>query len=88
MNGMNDSIYAHDTSAAADLFAAGDGNLFQRVMQMRTAAQSGDAAAQDAPELSSNEEPMSIFTNVRPNLVQSIRAFHVQDLAEDRKSVV
>ena len=61
---MNDSIYAHDTSAAADLFAAGDGNLFQRVMQMRTAAQSGDAAVQDAPELSSNEEPMSIFTNV------------------------
>lgn len=80
---MNDSIYAHDTSAAADLFAAGDGNLFQRVMQMRTAAQSGDAAAQDAPELSSNEEPMSIFTNVRPNLVQSIRAFRVQDLADE-----
>jgi hypothetical protein len=33
MNGMSDSIYAHDT-AAAELFAAGDGNLFQRVMQL------------------------------------------------------
>jgi RNAse (barnase) inhibitor barstar len=84
MNGMSDSIYAHDMSSAADLFAAGDGNLFQRVMQMRMAAQAGDAPAQEAsPGLSPNEEPMSLFTTLRPNLVQSIRAFRVQDLADE-----
>src|SRR5271167_444084 len=29
MNGMSDDIYANDTGVATDLFAAGDGNLFQ-----------------------------------------------------------
>ncbi|KAF1030119.1 MAG: Barstar [Burkholderia plantarii] len=82
---MSDTIYAHDTSAAADLFAAGDGNLFQRVMQLRPAAQADEAAARQEPAsaLSSNEEPMSLFATVRPNLVQSIRAFRVQDLADE-----
>ncbi|HGL4259272.1 barstar family protein [Burkholderia dolosa] len=83
---MSDSIYAHDT-AAADLFAAGDGNLFQRVMQLRAAAQQVGGAPDPQetadPGLSSNEEPMSLFTTVRPNLVQSIRAFRVQDLADE-----
>ncbi|EIF82514.1 barstar family protein, partial [Burkholderia pseudomallei 354a] len=81
---MSDNTYARDTSAAADLFAAGDGNLFQRVMQMRRAAHAGgapDGAA--SPGLSSIEEPMSLFATVRPNLVQSIRAFRVQDLADE-----
>ncbi len=84
---MSDTTYAHDT-AAADLFAAGDGNLFQRVMQLRAVAQ-GDTAPEaaplrpDCPELSSTEEPMSLFATVRPNLVQSIRAFRVQDLADE-----
>jgi hypothetical protein len=36
MNGMSDNIYAYDATVATDLFAARDGNLFQRVMQMRT----------------------------------------------------
>ncbi|MEX3582691.1 MAG: barstar family protein [Burkholderia sp.] len=85
---MSDTTYSHDTSAAADLFATGDGNLFQRVMQVRAVAQ-GDAAPEaaplrpDCPELSSTEEPMSLFATVRPNLVQSIRAFRVQDLADE-----
>ncbi|QKM46039.1 hypothetical protein B7760_00024 [Burkholderia glumae] len=41
---MGDTTYAHEMSAAADLFAAGDGNLFQRVMRLRALAQAGDAA--------------------------------------------
>lgn len=89
MLGMSDTTYAHDTSAAADLFAADDGNLFQRVMQLRAVAQ-GDAVLEAAPlrpdycpEFSSTEEPMSLFATVRPNLVQSIRAFRVQDLADE-----
>ncbi|MEN2471870.1 barstar family protein [Burkholderia sp. GS2Y] len=82
---MSDSIYAHDTATAAELFATGDGNLFQRVIQLHAAAQAGNAPEQQEaePGLSSNEEPMSLFTSVRPNLVQSIRAFRVQDLADE-----
>lgn len=83
MNGMSDNIYAHDATVATDLFAAGDGNLFQRVMQMRT-VESGPVACGDSePGRSSNEEPMSLFATVRPNIVQSIRAFRVQDLADE-----
>ncbi|MGN6648501.1 barstar family protein [Trinickia sp.] len=80
---MSDNVYAHDTAAATDLFAAGDGNLFQRVMQMRMAehgqSTQGDAASRHSP----SEEPMSLFATVRPNIVQSIRAFRVQDLADE-----
>jgi RNAse (barnase) inhibitor barstar len=85
MIGMSDTTYAHEMSAAADLFAAGDGNLFQRVMRLRALAQAGDAAEPPAicPGDSSTEEPMSLFATVRPNLVQSIRAFRVHDLAEE-----
>jgi RNAse (barnase) inhibitor barstar len=83
MNGMSDNIYAHDAPVATDLFAAGDGNLFQRVMQMRMAehapAVQSDAASRHSP----SEEPMSLFATVRPNIVQSIRAFRVQDLADE-----
>lgn len=81
---MSDNVYAHDTAVATDLFAAGDGNLFQRVMQLRMAERSqsveGDAAS--SPH-SPSEEPMSLFATVRPNIVQSIRAFRVQDLADE-----
>ncbi|WP_118182286.1 barstar family protein [Paraburkholderia phosphatilytica] len=85
---MGDNIYAHDSGAATDLFAAGDGNLFQRVMQMRGTGQAGEhgdeAGARDSGSmLSLNEGPMSLFATVRPNIVQSIRAFRVQDLADE-----
>jgi RNAse (barnase) inhibitor barstar len=83
MNGMSDDIYANDSGVATDLFAAGDGNLFQRVMQLRTAARGQGAQHENGPGHSSNEEPMSLFATVRPNIVQSIRAFRVQDLADE-----
>jgi RNAse (barnase) inhibitor barstar len=83
MKGMSDNIYAHDSGVAGDLFAAGDGNLFQRVMQMRMAEHGQAAQPEASPRLSSNEEPMSLFKTVRPNIVQSIRAFRVQDLADE-----
>jgi RNAse (barnase) inhibitor barstar len=78
MNGMSDNIYAHDAKVATDLFAAGNGNLFQRVMQMRAPDQ--DEAGGTHPP---GEEPTSLFASVRPNIVQSIRAFRVQDLADE-----
>ncbi|MBN3852758.1 barstar family protein [Paraburkholderia sp. Ac-20340] len=79
---MSDNTYAHDPRVASDLFASGEGNLFQRVMQMKHDDQQRDAAHGDDAH-SSNEEAMSLFSTVRPNIVQSIRAFRVQDLADE-----
>jgi RNAse (barnase) inhibitor barstar len=84
MNSMSDNVYAHDSTVATDLFAAGSGNLFQRVMQMRSAGPGQDTQSEAiSTVLSSNEGPMSLFKTVRPNIVQSIRAFRVQDLADE-----
>ena len=80
---MSDNVYAHDSKVATDFFAAGDGNMFQRVMQMRDAGQARDAQNEASTGLSSEEERMSLFKTVRPNIVQSIRAFRVQDLADE-----
>ncbi len=80
---MSDNIYAHDRKVATDLFAAGDGNLFQRVMQMRDDGQGRAIDNEASTVLSSNEGSMSLFKTVRPNIVQSIRAFRVQDLADE-----
>jgi RNAse (barnase) inhibitor barstar len=84
-SGMSDNIYAHETGVATDLFAADDGKLFQRVMEMRMAeAERSEPVRQEAePGHSSSEEPMSLFATVRSNIVQSIRAFRVQDLADE-----
>ncbi|ACC71774.1 barstar family protein [Paraburkholderia phymatum] len=80
---MSDNVYAHDSKVATDFFAAGDGNMFQRVMQMRDAGQARDVQNEASTGLSSEEERMSLFQTVRPNIVQSIRAFRVQDLADE-----
>ncbi len=76
---MSDNVYAHDPRVASDLFASGEGNLFQRVMQMKHEC---DARGKEEA-LSLNEEAMDLFATVRPNIVQSIRAFRVQDLADE-----
>ncbi|HEY1611926.1 MAG TPA: barstar family protein [Paraburkholderia sp.] len=81
---MSDNVYAHDSRAASDLFAASEGNLFQRVMQMKSAGEPGDGTHGEAGDaLSPNEGPMDLFSTVRPNIVQSIRAFRVQELADE-----
>ncbi|MEM5399540.1 MULTISPECIES: barstar family protein [Paraburkholderia] len=79
MSGMSDNVYAHDPRVASDLFASGEGNLFQRVMQLKHDSE----ARQDEAGLSSNEGAMSLFSTVQPNIVQSIRAFRVQDLSDE-----
>ncbi len=76
---MSDNVYAHDPRVASDLFASGEGNLFQRVMQLKHDSE----ARQDEAGLSSNEGAMSLFSTVQPNIVQSIRAFRIQDLADE-----
>jgi RNAse (barnase) inhibitor barstar len=86
---MSDNIYAHDRKVARDLFAPGSGNLFQRVMQMREAGegQGGTVGPDAGTAHSSNEDSMSLFATVRPNIVQSIRAFRVQDLADEAQKL-
>ncbi|MFP4903571.1 barstar family protein [Paraburkholderia sp. BR14261] len=79
MSGMSDNVYAHDPRVASDLFASGEGNLFQRVMQLKHDSE----ARQDEAGLSSNEGAMSLFSTVQPNIVQSIRAFRIQDLSDE-----
>ncbi|QBQ95869.1 barstar family protein [Paraburkholderia pallida] len=79
---MSDNTYAHDPRVASDLFASGEGNLFQRVMQMQHDDQQREAARRGEAN-PSNEEAMDLFATVRPNIVQSIRAFRVQDLADE-----
>jgi RNAse (barnase) inhibitor barstar len=83
MNGMSDNIYAHDTGVAGDFLATGDGNMFQRVMQLRTSNENRPDDAPSAALASLNEGSMSLFKTVRSNIVQSIRAFRVQDLADE-----
>jgi RNAse (barnase) inhibitor barstar len=87
MKGMSDNIYAHGNDAAADLFATGDGNLFQRVLRLRTTTEHEHEHGPDDepnPALPSTDEgSMSLFRTVRPNIVQSIRAYRVQELADE-----
>jgi RNAse (barnase) inhibitor barstar len=83
MNGMSDNIYAHDNGVAGDLFATGDGNMFQRVLRLRTTEETRPDDEPSPALASLNEESMSLFKTVRSNIVQSIRAFRVQDLADE-----
>jgi RNAse (barnase) inhibitor barstar len=81
---MSDNIYAHDNGVAGDLFATGDGNLFQRVLRLRMTEHDNRPDDETRPEeLHPQEDSESLFATVRPNIVQSIRAFRVQDLADE-----
>ena len=79
---MSDNIYAHDNGVAGDFFA-GDGNMFQRVLRLRTTDENRPDDEQSTALSSLNEGSMSLFKTVRSNIVQSIRAFRVQDLADE-----
>ncbi|MEZ2352810.1 barstar family protein [Caballeronia sp. RCC_10] len=86
---MSDNIYAHDNGVAGDLFATGDGNLFQRVLRLRMTEHDNRPEDEPNPQHSAEaeghpqEESESLFATVRPNIVQSIRAFRVQELADE-----
>jgi len=86
---MSDNIYAHDNGVAGDLFATGDGNLFQRVLRLRMTEHDNRPEDEPNPRHSAEaeghpqEESESLFATVRPNIVQSIRAFRVQELADE-----
>ncbi|KNH08117.1 hypothetical protein BRCH_00315 [Candidatus Burkholderia brachyanthoides] len=82
---MSDNIYAHEHGVANDLFATSDGNLFQRVLRLRMTEHDNPPEDPSSPpeESHPDEDAEAMFANVRPNIVQSIRAFRVQDLADE-----
>lgn len=82
---MSGNQSAHDTVVASDLFGRNDVNLFRRVVALRDSAPSRQPAAPEAATtLAIPEEAVkNIFKTVRPNIVQSIRAFRVVDLASE-----
>lgn len=76
---MSDNVLAQDAGVASDVYGMSDNtNLFQRVMSMRE-------GGRDRPlrEMPSDDQTMTLFQTVRPNIVQSIRAFRVPELAEE-----
>jgi RNAse (barnase) inhibitor barstar len=74
---MSDNVLAHDAGVANDVFGMSDNtNLFQRVMSMRDGGR--DRSLRETQPV---EPTMTLFKTVRPNIVQSIRAFRVPDLA-------
>jgi RNAse (barnase) inhibitor barstar len=76
---MSDNVLAHDAGVANDVFGMSDNtNLFQRVMSMREGGRE-----RSSRELQPGETTMTLFKTVRPNIVQSIRAFRVPELAEE-----
>jgi RNAse (barnase) inhibitor barstar len=84
---MSENTYAHTTAhgiAGASLnpvgqYGAAEGNLFRQVMLRRDDKRAHDPRAASA----SDEEDMNLFKAVRSNIVQSIRAFRVPDLAAE-----
>jgi RNAse (barnase) inhibitor barstar len=79
---MSDNSHAHDAGVANDLFGRLPGNLFQQAMLMR---EPGNHEISRAPRNGTfaDEGNMSLFKTVRSNIVQSIRAFRVPDLADE-----
>lgn len=76
---MSDNAFAHGSRVASDRFATQDGNLFQRALLMRD----GTGGRLSRRPVFYDEANMTLFRTVRPNIVQSIRAFRVPDLAAE-----
>ena len=78
---MSGNHSAQETVVAVDLFGRSDLNLFRRVMSLRDSAVERQPTAPSVPD----ETTGDMFRTVRSNIVQSIRAFRVVDLAEQAK---
>ncbi|ALS59199.1 MULTISPECIES: barstar family protein [Pandoraea] len=76
---MSEPVFAQERGKdlMADPFGAGEGNLFKQVLGLHAVARAGRRHAL------SEEGDMSLFKTVRPNIVQSIRAFRVPELADE-----
>jgi RNAse (barnase) inhibitor barstar len=76
---MSDNTYSQSAGVASDIFALNDSGLFQRVLRQQDA----ERKQRSVDALPSNEGNMSLFKTVRSNIVQSIRAFRVTELADE-----
>ncbi|KAG0162765.1 hypothetical protein DFQ28_001287 [Apophysomyces sp. BC1034] len=76
---MSDNTYSQGTGVASDIFALNDSRLFQRVLRQQDA----EHEQRSVGALPSNEGNMGLFKTVRSNIVQSIRAFRVPELADE-----
>ncbi|AHB04355.2 MULTISPECIES: barstar family protein [Pandoraea] len=76
---MSEPVFAQERGKdlMADPFGAGEGNLFKQVLGLHAVARAGHR------HTLSEEGDMSLFKTVRPNIVQSIRAFRVPELAAE-----
>lgn len=101
MFGLDDSLTARDERVARDAWHKAQ-NLYDGVVGMQAlGARVGGATKlpQSAPQNimtqdntqtdddGGREDAMNLFKTVRPNIVQSIRAFRVADLAESAASL-
>jgi RNAse (barnase) inhibitor barstar len=96
MFGLDDSLTARDERVARDAWHKAQ-NLYDGVVGMQArGARVGGAAnppqnimTQDIIKTDdgARENAMNLFKSVRPNIVQSIRAFRVADLAESAASL-
>jgi len=95
---MSDDIYAHDAGLAIDPFGMSEKNLFDSVLLMGGGEFRKAGAVPDTAPVSEPGSPcvgeqddvgdsvganLNLFKTVRPNIVQSIRAFRVPDLAAE-----
>jgi RNAse (barnase) inhibitor barstar len=90
---MSDGIYAHDAGLAIDPFGMSDKNLFDSVVLMQgglrktvvaSASAGGDAGSGSTAD---GRAAKNLFRTVRSNIVQSIRAFRVADLADEAQAL-
>ena len=81
------ALAGHDERAAGNTWQARTDNLYDSAVLPQRAVASRAALGQVRPSVSNSplvpdqENPMNLFRTVRPNIVQSIRAFRVPDLA-------
>ena len=94
---MSDDIYAHDAGLAIDPFGMSNKNLFDSVLLMSEVslpkavetrgqvASASESGGESEGGLYHEEPNLDLFKTVRPNIVQSIRAFRVPDLAAEAR---
>lgn len=74
--GMGTALDAREERVAGDVWHRAATNLYDRALVLRP------SMARSAAVIARQEESMQLFKTVRPNIVQSIRAFRIPDLAQ------
>jgi RNAse (barnase) inhibitor barstar len=80
--GMGEALAARDERAAGDVWHNKADNLYDSALLLRSTGMGATPAEQDDVPEGDQEGAMNLFKTVRPNIVQSIRAFRVPELAQ------